>query len=230
MRTPSTRRKSGTEDLKTLLTRTNVVIVAGILTLAAGTGYYMMSRNSGQIPSGRPGTTTVAPDMGARPEPVQPETAMSATGAGTPDRSDPSKSGRAPSSQGRETRPDHAANARDVQIRIQDFEADVLDRTQAIRVRLETPSLRALGEADAAGTSDDLLDEEALSAPGYVAFMAAPQATDHGIYNTMADIARNYFSAFPGTPRVTVSLIVGGSVRDRETFFSNGDGTVRVGG
>jgi hypothetical protein len=104
----------------------------------------------------------------------------------------------------------------EVAVKIADFEADVLDNTHTLRIRVETPELL---EAKKSGLTPG-------PAPGYVAFMAAPEAFEEGVFNTMQDIARHYFNQFPGAPRVTVSLVIGGGVKDHETFFINEDGTV----
>ena len=81
---------------------------------------------------------------------------------------------------------------------IQDFEAGVLEGTHATRIRLETPTLTAWTFDDPEAA--DELKEEGYSAPGYVAFMAAPDAMSEGVYHTMHDIARLYFDQFPEAP------------------------------
>lgn len=113
--------------------------------------------------------------------------------------------------------------------RIQGFEEEVLERTKAYEIRWETHSLTAWASADSTRADATTL-EDALRAPGYVAFMAGPDAMDEGVYHTMTDIAFIYFEQFPDAPRVTVSLVIGGGIRDRETFVCNGNGSVRVAG
>jgi hypothetical protein len=105
--------------------------------------------------------------------------------------------------------------------KIETFESEVLKNTHAVRVRVETPQLVNPQEYDSNSVG---------SAPGYVAFMASPQAMEEGVYHTMVDIAQHYFGQFPEAQRVTVALVIGGGVRERETFFNNWDGTVRLGG
>ncbi len=138
------------------------------------------------------------------------------------------------------------------------FEADVLSDTHATRVRIETPQLAALtgrgpaqqtpashggapgrpsgpgtdaGESGSAAPGKDAaLSTAPDEAPGYVAFTISPEGMAEGVHLTMETIARHYFEQFAQSPQVTVSLVVGGGVRDRRTFFNNMDGTVRMGG
>ncbi|NLI82306.1 MAG: hypothetical protein GX443_11585 [Deltaproteobacteria bacterium] len=129
--------------------------------------------------------------------------------------------------------------------RIAAFESNVLWETRASRVRVETPQLLALsGRTPAqqpAGSQPGLADRSASSGaleesgspfggPGYVAFMIRPEGMAEGVHLTMENIARHYFEQFKDAPQVTVSLIVGGGVRDRRTFFNNGDGAVSAAG
>lgn len=142
--------------------------------------------------------------------------------------------------------------------KLETFEADVLSDTHATHVRIETPQLLALagrgpaqqttasrtGSASrpsGAGTDQGVSEsvatgnETALStapdeAPGYVAFMISSEGMEEGVHLTMEAIARHYFEQFAQSPRVTVSLIVGGGIRESGTFFNNMDGTVKMAG
>jgi hypothetical protein len=210
-----------------MFTKGNLSIIAAILIVAVAAGLYMMRRTR-EGPRMNPmaeNLINAVPERAGKIEQANPSDRKS--GVTTAGGRVKAGGGETPPSGSVESQ--RESEAREAQIRVQDFEADVLNRTRALHVRLETPALKAWAGAGPQAYPDGTTGE-AYSAPGYVAFMAEPQAVSDGIYHTMADIARNYFDAFPQAPRVTVSLIVGGGVRDRETFFSNGDGTVRVGG
>ena len=81
-----------------------------------------------------------------------------------------------------------------------EFETQAVENTLATHVRVESKS---------------------LDAPGYVAFMCGPECFKEGIPTVARQIAEMYFEAFPDAPRVTVSLIIGGAVRRKMTFFND---------
>ncbi len=203
-----------TECLKQMLTRANLLIVGVILAAGAVTGFLMLRQN--RMPSqsyqtrGPADNAPAPPSAGktGRARPIEPA-AESESGF--------HESDGAPDGHG------HIADEerhRQTLTKIRDFQADVLGLTHAEQVRVETPELI---NTPAPGADHGF-------AAGYVAFMAGPEAMNQGVYHTMADIARLYFNRFPDAPRVTVALIIGGGVRDRETFFNSGDAKVRPGG
>ena len=81
-----------------------------------------------------------------------------------------------------------------------EFETQAVENTLATHVRVESKS---------------------LDAPGYVAFMCGPECFKEGIPTVARQIAEMYFETFPDAPRVTVSLIIGGAVRRKMTFFND---------
>jgi len=77
------------------------------------------------------------------------------------------------------------------------------------------------------GQRPDPSGEDPETAPGYVAFMSSPDGFEQGIEKVMEEIAHEYVQSFPNAPRVTVSLIVGGGVRQQGTFLNDGSGGVK---
>lgn len=80
------------------------------------------------------------------------------------------------------------------------FETQAVENTLATHVRVESKS---------------------FDAPGYVAFMCGSECFEEGIPTVAKHIAEMYFETFPDAPRVTVSLIIGGAVRRKMTFFND---------
>ncbi len=83
---------------------------------------------------------------------------------------------------------------------IDEFEYRALQETDAIKIRVES---------------------RGADTPGYVAFMAGPDGLKRGIPEVMKEIAAIYLETFPDAPRITVSLIIGGGVRGRQTFLKD---------
>jgi hypothetical protein len=130
------------------------------------------------------------------------------------------------------------------------FEERVLKGTHAERIRVETPSIVRKLSADSQAPSKETSagvavarssegadtdtsegssgssGEDPETAPGYVAFMSSPEGFEQGVEQVMEEIAQEYIQSFPKAPRVTVSLIVGGGVRQQGTFLNNGAGGV----
>jgi len=63
------------------------------------------------------------------------------------------------------------------------------------------------------------VESKSMETPGYVAFMSRPEGFAKGIPAVMKDIAGRYLETFSEAPRVTVALIVGGGVKNRQTFL-----------
>ena len=105
---------------------------------------------------------------------------------------------------------------------------DVLDTRQDSREELFAEfEERAIMETDAEKIR---VESQGVDLPGYVAFMSSPAGFDQGIPEVMEDIATLYLEKFPDAPRITVSLIVSGGVKGRQTFIRDKEtGVVRRG-
>ena len=78
------------------------------------------------------------------------------------------------------------------------FEQDAINYTDAAKIRVES---------------------KGLDTPGYVAFMCRPEGFKKGIPVVEQELAELYLKTFPDAPRITISLIVGGGIRSRQTFL-----------
>jgi len=73
------------------------------------------------------------------------------------------------------------------------FETEVIEETEAARVRVD--------------------------GKGYVAFMNSPEGFNRGVQEVAEDIAMRYFETFQDAETVRLSLIIGGGVRGAHTFY-----------
>ena len=221
--------------IRYILTKTYIPVIAGILVVSSIVGYFRLNHTSqpddGEIQepaSFQPKKPTVASIR--HPEPVPDSKGMDI--ASKPDsHSRPSPDAPSLSLQPQAEVPDQGREA--IIRQIETFKSNALRETHATRIRLETPQLRAVAKsgvdpADPPASGEEATRDAPEVAPGYVAFMIDPEGMSEGVYHSMEKIAWQYFDTFPAAHRVTVSLIIGGGVKDRETFFNNGDGSVRM--
>ena len=126
-----------------------------------------------------------------------------------------------------EGKQDTLLSEHEVQKRIDDFIDKVLTETETSNIIVESFGTR-IGKPVPDIMEDNREDMIPTDVPGYVAFSPFAKSADE-MPETMVEIARRYFAAFPQAPRVTLSIVRGGGIHGSKTFHNTANGPLVAG-